>query len=126
MLNDTDNSYQIHYAYSTVANGSADRIVLAPGEVAAKITAGGSSDFAEWHIGSPNEFDGREILNLSDVVITNDKGACQWSADRLLCHLTHKYGNTFNMSMPQCQPLTPYFSSGVRPTSINEPDLPRS
>jgi len=64
LVNDTDQEYEIHYAYDTTANGRADRIALQPGEAAQCVSKGGSRDFARWEIGSPDEFTG-ETVNVS-------------------------------------------------------------
>lgn len=54
--NDTDKPYDIHYGYSTVANGRADEIVVNPGEIAYCDFKGSAHSFARWRIGSKEEF----------------------------------------------------------------------
>lgn len=55
LYNDTPEDYEIHYSYSTVANGSSDRIVLKPGGLARKLTNGSSYDFTLWEIWEAEE-----------------------------------------------------------------------
>jgi hypothetical protein len=54
--NDTEKEYEINYSYSTVANGDADRIAIAPGEVAVLHSLGGPRDFTIWKIYSVGEY----------------------------------------------------------------------
>ena len=68
--NDTDQEYEINYGYSTVANGSASKISIAPGEAACRVSSGSARDFAIWEIGTPEEHTakGREIKSLKAIL----------------------------------------------------------
>lgn len=67
--NDTDKPYDIHYGYSTVANGRADEIIVQPGEIAQMTYAGSAHDFARWKVGEKQEFPpDLRIAKVSEIV----------------------------------------------------------
>lgn len=56
ILNDTQSEYEVHYGYSTVANGHASRVAVQPGEVARLDSRGDAYSFFSWSIGCEDEF----------------------------------------------------------------------
>lgn len=68
VINDTNKEFEISGSYSTVANGTASRIAIKPGEVARLNSAGGPRDFARWSIGRPSEFAGVRVRNLTEIL----------------------------------------------------------
>lgn len=67
--NDTDQEYEIHYGFDTVANGRADEIMIQPGEIAQRTYAGSAHDFARWKVGEKQEFPpDLRIAKVSEIV----------------------------------------------------------
>jgi len=65
--NDTTVEYELHYSYSTVANGRADRIVVGPGQVIKRLSKGSAHDFASWEVGSLEEMAGYDLRSLAQM-----------------------------------------------------------
>jgi len=62
--NNTMVELEIHYRYSTVANGTASRIAAKPGECFMKYSSGSMYEFSTWRIGSRSDFDGYPIYDV--------------------------------------------------------------